>query len=50
MAEYQVRWYNPVAGGQYRFVIATRQQQPELRSKTFTYGNAGSEFAVSVIE
>ena len=50
MAEYQVRWYNPVAGGQYRFVIAARQQQPELRSKTFTYGNAGSEFAVSVIE
>lgn len=50
MAEYQVRWYNPVAGGQYRFVIAARDQQAELISKVFTYGNKGSEFSVSVVD
>ena len=47
MAAYQVRWYNPVAGGQYRFVIAARDQQAELVSKTFTYGKQGSGLAVS---
>jgi len=43
MAEYQVRWYNPVAGGQYRFVISARGQQAELVSKTFTFSSAASE-------
>ena len=42
MAEYQVRWYNPVAGGQYRFVIAARSNQAELASKTFSF-SAGNE-------
>ncbi len=36
MAEYQVRWYNPVAGGQYRFVIEARGGQDVLNSKVFT--------------
>lgn len=36
MAEYQARWYNPVAGGQYRFVIEDRAQQGVLYSKEFT--------------
>jgi len=43
MAEYQVRWYNPVEGGQYRFVISARGQQAELVSKTFTFSSAASE-------
>ncbi len=42
MAEYQVRWYNPVAGGQYRFVISARGQQAELVSKTFTFSSGAS--------
>lgn len=50
MAKYQARWYNPVAGGQYRFVIAPREQQIKLISKVFTYGDKGSEFAVSVVD
>lgn len=35
MAEYQIRWYNPVAGGQYRFVIEARSGQDVLYSKAF---------------
>lgn len=35
MAEYQIRWYNPVAGGQYRFVIEARSGQEVLYSKAF---------------
>jgi neutral ceramidase len=55
MAEYQVRWYNPVAGGQYRFVIAPRSQQLELVSKSFTFTPANidapaSSMAVSLVE
>lgn len=36
MAEYQTRWYNPVAGGQYRFVIEPRGEQGVLYSKVFS--------------
>jgi neutral ceramidase len=36
MGEYQVRWYNPVAGDQYRFVIAPRKGQERLSSPIFT--------------
>lgn len=55
MAEYQVRWYNPVAGGQYRFVIAPRSQQAELVSKSFTFATANREaltssMSVSLVE
>lgn len=38
MAEYETRWYNPVAGGEYRFVIAPRANQPALYSQSFHVG------------
>jgi neutral ceramidase len=53
MAEYQVRWYNPVAGGQYRFVIAPRKGQEQMLSPTFTFGADAenkAEMAVSWVE
>ena len=36
MGEYEVRWYNPVSGGTYRFVIEPRPGQPTLLSQPFT--------------
>lgn len=53
MAEYQVRWYNPVAGGQYRFVIAPRKGQEQMLSPIFTFGTDKentAEMAVSLVE
>ena len=35
MAEYTVRWYNPVVNGEYRFVIAARKGQEILSSQSF---------------
>jgi len=35
MAEYTVRWYNPVENGEYRFVIAARKDQESLSSQSF---------------
>jgi len=35
MAEYTVRWYNPVVNGEYRFVIAARKGQESLSSQSF---------------
>lgn len=37
MAHYQLRWYNPVKGGTYRFVIAPRANQPVLYSQEFSF-------------
>ena len=37
MGEYEVRWYNPVPGGAYRFVIEPRQGHPTLISQEFFY-------------
>ena len=53
MGQYQVRWYNPVAGGQYRFVISPRGQQDELFSTNFMVGEDDIEvtnMAVSFVE
>jgi neutral ceramidase len=53
MAEYQTRWYNPVAGGQYRFVIAPRKGQEQMISPVFTFGadvKNIDEMAVSLVE
>lgn len=53
MGEYQTRWYNPVAGGQYRFVIAPRDGQEQLISPVFTFAadkNDITEMAVSIVE
>lgn len=49
MAEYQVRWYNPVAGGLYRFVIESRGSQKLLYSNSFNYKaeQANPEVAIS---
>jgi neutral ceramidase len=35
MAKYETRWYNPASGGEYRFVIASRANQPALYSNAF---------------
>lgn len=43
MGEYSARWYNPIAGGEYRFVIADRQGLGELISTAFTVGDQAPE-------
>lgn len=37
MGEYEVRWYNPVVGGEYRFVIEPRGNYSVLTSRAFVY-------------
>ena len=37
MGEYEVRWYNPAPGGEYRFLIAARQKHSAVASRAFTY-------------
>jgi len=37
MAKYELRWYNPVPGGEYRFRIEPRGEQPALVSRAFLY-------------
>ena len=37
MGRYEVRWYNPVTGGEYRFVIEPRCKHTTLVSRAFTY-------------
>src|SRR5690554_1378672 len=41
MASYETRWYNPAAGGEYRFVIEPRGVQPVLYSPAFTWQEEG---------
>jgi len=41
MSQYEIRWYNPVAGNNYRFVIGPRKQQTHLTSESFSYQNPG---------
>jgi neutral ceramidase len=37
MARYELRWYNPVPGGEYRFRIEPRGAHPALISRAFSY-------------
>ena len=37
MGKYEVRWYNPVTGGEYRFVIEPRCKHSALVSRAFIY-------------
>ena len=37
MGEYELRWYNPAPGGEYRFVIEPRGKRPALASQAFLY-------------
>lgn len=37
MARYQLRWYNPIKGGEYRFKIEPRQGQDVFYSKVFEF-------------
>ncbi len=37
MGRYEVRWYNPVPGGEYRFWIEPRGEHPALVSRAFLY-------------
>lgn len=46
MATYETRWYNPVAGHEYRFVIAPRGNQPELYSPNFTWQTENNSVAI----
>jgi len=39
MAEYESRWYNPVPGGEYRFVIAPRSNYEKLTSDVFRWNS-----------
>jgi neutral ceramidase len=52
MAKYELRWYNPVPGGQYRFVIESRGQRPTLVSRAFVYRlvEAGSSDAAGMVD
>jgi neutral ceramidase len=47
MATYETRWYNPVSGGEYRFVIAPRGGQMELHSPVFTWQKGQGVVVVS---
>ncbi|WP_083797988.1 neutral/alkaline non-lysosomal ceramidase N-terminal domain-containing protein [Moritella sp. PE36] len=44
MGIYQARWYNPIAGQDYRFTIAARQSHPELHSALFTVNSAIKQY------
>jgi len=37
MGEYEARWYNPVVGGEYRFLIEPRGNNSVLTSRAFVY-------------
>ncbi len=37
MGQYELRWYNPVPGGKYRFRIEPRGEHPALVSRAFFY-------------
>lgn len=37
MAEYEVRWYNPVTGGRYRFMIEPRGAHSAMTSSVFSF-------------
>ncbi len=37
MGKYELRWYNPVLGGEYRFRIEPRGEHPTLVSRAFLY-------------
>jgi neutral ceramidase len=52
MGEYEIRWYNPALGGEYRFRIEPRKKHPALTSRAFVYkghANGQNEAAVQVI-
>jgi neutral ceramidase len=51
MGEYAVRWYNPITGGDYRFVIEARGEQAQLTSQTFQVkGNEQGIQQVSLVD
>jgi len=50
MGKYELRWYNPVPGGEYRFRIEPRGEQPPLVSRAFLYrGFAGGRAPKSAL-
>jgi neutral ceramidase len=48
MGEYEARWYNPVPGGEYRFVIEPRSKHAALVSRAFTYNGFADRQAAGV--
>jgi neutral ceramidase len=48
MGKYEVRWYNPVPGGEYRFLIEPRCRHSALVSRAFMYKGGGREPEVPV--
>jgi neutral ceramidase len=50
MGQYELRWYNPVPGGEYRFRIEPRGNHPALVSRAFLYrGFAGRQNAKAAL-
>lgn len=43
MGEYEVRWYNPVPGGEYRFVIEQRCKHSKLVGSSFIYNGFANQ-------
>ena len=50
LGQYEVRWYNPAPGGEYRFRIEPRREYPALVSRAFAYrGFAGGQDAKAAL-
>lgn len=49
MGEYEVRWYNPVPGGKYRFVIEPRRKFEKLVSRDFIYNGFINRQDISLV-
>jgi neutral ceramidase len=50
MAQYELRWYHPVPGGEYRFRIELRGKHPALVSRAFRYrGFTGEQDAQAAL-
>jgi len=50
MGKYEVRWYNPLPGGEYRFVIEPRCKHAALVSQAFIYKGFADGNAAGVVE
>jgi neutral ceramidase len=50
MGRYEVRWYNPVPGGEYRFVIEPRCKHAALVSRAFIYKGFTDGNAAGAVE
>jgi neutral ceramidase len=49
VGEYEVRWYNPLSNGAYRFRIEPRGKNPALTSRAFVYKGFGDSLGEAVV-